>query len=261
MELGLAKKTAIVTGGARGIGKAICECLASEGMNISIVDLREDDIRITLEAIKQKDVEATFFNADVSNEQQVIQVVNEVTKRFGSVDVLVNNAGIFESAMIEVMDESFWDKVLSVNLKSVFLFSKAVIPHMKKQKSGRIINAASIVGFIPDISESAYSVSKAAIINFTQSLAAELAPFQITVNAFAPGIVRTPMTEDFIVNYGESELKKMPFERFGKPEEIGYLVAFLSSNLASHITGATIPIAGGNLLALNQWRAYEYYHQ
>lgn len=261
MELGLRGKAALVTGGARGIGLTICECLAEEGVNIGVVDTLKDEADQAAELLKSKyKVESISLCSDVSNQILVNKAVNIFINKFNKIDILVNNAGIFPYAMIEELDEKDWDKTLSVNLKGVFLCAKVVIPYMKKQKQGRIINAASLVGSIPAVGESAYAASKAAIINFTMSLAAELGPFNITVNSYAPGIVLTPMSRKMIEKNSEDFIDTMPFKRFGETREVGNLIVFLASDAASYITGANIPVAGGQVISQNQWKAYEFYN-
>lgn len=260
MDLGLKDRVAIVTGGARGIGKGISECLAAEGARLAVCDILHDIAAATAKEISGKyGVEAIGVSVDVSDESSVNNMVDAAVRHFGKVDILVNNAGVFPPGWVEELTEADWDKPIDVNLKGTFLCSRAVIPYMKKQRYGRIINAASIAGLMPDVGISAYSVSKAGIINFTMALGGELAPFNITVNSYAPGIIKTPMTEDMIRDRGDVQVKQMPLNRFGEPEDVGYLVTFLASKQAGYITGVNIPVAGGQLIVQNPWRAYDSY--
>ncbi|MCD6317548.1 3-oxoacyl-ACP reductase FabG [Candidatus Aerophobetes bacterium] len=251
-------EVAIVTGGSRGIGAAICEKLAQGGIQVVINYVKNAKAaQAVVEKIREKGGNAFSFCCDVSDFSQVERMMQETSKRFGRIDILINNAGIFPQAFVEEVTPEEWKKAIEINLIGTFNCSKAVIPYLKKQGKGKIINCSTISANLPDVGISAYAASKAAINNFTKILAAELAPYNITVNAYAPGIIETDMTRDMIVNRGDKQLKQIPLKRFGKPEEVANLVAFLVSSEADYITGAIIPIDGGMLIVQNPWRAKE----
>ena len=263
MKLGLKGKTALVTGGARGIGKGICECLAEEEVNIGVIDKLEDGAKTTAEMLRSEyNVDSIAFGADVSKKESVDKAFDFLIEKLGKIDILVNNVGVYPLSWVEEVSETHWDEVFSVNLKSALFCSQAALPSMKKQGQGRIINAASVVGYsVPAAGESAYSAAKAAIVNFTMVLASELGPLNITVNAYSPGVIETELTKELREELGEDLLRTMPFYRYGQPKEVGNLVVFLASDAAAHITGATIPIANGQIITQNQWDAYKFYNK
>ncbi|TET86462.1 SDR family oxidoreductase [Candidatus Aerophobetes bacterium] len=249
-------KVAIVTGGARGIGAAICEKLAQEGARIVVNYVENAEAaKSVVKRIKEKGEDAFSFCCDVSEFSQADDMMEETFERFGRIDILVNNAGIFSQALVEEVTPEEWQKDIEVNLIGTFNCSKAVIPYLKKREKGRIINCSSISAKLPDIGLSGYAASKAAINNFTMVLAAELAPYNITVNAYGPGIIETDMTRDMILNRGDGQLKQIALRRFGKPEEVANPVTFLASDEADYITGVIISIDGGMLIVQNPWRA------
>jgi len=245
-------KVAIVTGGSRGIGAAICEKLAQEGAQVVVNYVKNAQAaRSVVKKIKEKGEDAFSFCCDVSNFSQAKNMVEQAFERFGRIDILVNNAGIFSQAFAEEMTSEEWKRTVEVNLIGTFNCSKAVVSYFKKQGKGKIINCSSISGKIPDMEESAYAASKAAINNFTMALAAELARYNITVNAYAPGIIETDMTRDMILNKGDKLLKTIVLRRFGKPKDVANLVAFLTSDEADYITGVVISIDGGMMVVQN----------
>lgn len=249
-------KVAIVTGGARGIGAVICEKLAQEGARIVVNYVKNAEAaKNVVKKIKEKGGDAFSFCCNVSDFSQVNDMIENTFEKYGRIDILVNNAGIFPQAFVEEVIPEEWEKAIEVNLIGTFNCSKAVIPYLKKQGGGRIINCSTISAKLPDVGISAYAASKAAINNFTMVLAAELAPYNITVNAYAPGIIETDMTRDMILNRGDKQLKQIALRRFGKPEEVANLVTFLASDEASYITGAIISVDGGMLIVQNPWRA------
>jgi 3-oxoacyl-[acyl-carrier protein] reductase len=254
----LRDKTVIITGGAGGIGKQIALGYAAEGVKIALVDVSEKDLKRVRSEIKDrfKDLEIMICCCDVSCYQEVSETVSKVYKKFGRIDFLVNNAGIVSRSLIEDLDCEEWDKIIQVNLSGVLYFSKAVIPFMKKKKSGRIINASSNMAFIPDVGMSAYSISKAGVEVLSKVLASELAPYGIRVNAYSPGIIETRMTENIRKNRGKQKLKYISCGRFGTAEEVAELVLFLSSEYSDYITGAVVPIDGGLLTTQNPWMAW-----
>jgi 3-oxoacyl-[acyl-carrier protein] reductase len=239
-------KVAIITGAGRGIGKAIAERLASEGADVVICDIDKEAAEKTAEEIKSKyPVKAIAIYADVANEEDVNSMVEETIKNFGRVDFLINNAGITKDSLLLRMSEEEWDKVIAVDLKSVFLCTRAVIRHMMRQKFGRIVNISSVIGLRGNVGQANYASAKAGITGFTKSVARELAGRNITVNAVAPGYIQTEMTERLPQEVKEEMLKQVPLGRPGQPEDVAGVVAFLCSEDASYITGEIIRVDGG----------------
>lgn len=247
----LKDKIALVTGGSRGIGKAVVLELAGEGANVAVnyVEDKEgvnrSDAGRVAEELKKLKAEAMTVQADVSDICQVENMVKEVVGRFGRIDILVNNAGINKDATIKNLDKQSWDAVIAVNLTGVFNCTKAVLGFMTAANTGRIINTSSVIGQIGGFGISNYAASKAGIIGFTKSAAREVAGKGVTVNAVAPGFIETGMLESIPEKIREAILKQIPAGRWGKPEEIGKLVVFLASDDAAYITGQVIHVNGG----------------
>ena len=239
-------KVAIITGAGRGIGKAIAERLASEGADVVICDVDKEAAERAAEEIRSKySVKAIAISADVANEGDVNSMVEETIKNFGRVDFLINNAGITRDSLLLRMSEEEWDKVIAVDLKSVFLCTRAVIRHMMRQRFGRIVNISSVIGLRGNVGQANYASAKAGIIGFTKSAARELAGRNITVNAVAPGYIQTEMTERLPQEVKEEMLKQVPLGRPGLPDDVAGVVAFLCSEDASYITGEIIRVDGG----------------
>jgi 3-oxoacyl-[acyl-carrier protein] reductase len=249
----LADRVAIVTGGARGIGKGIAFTFAGEGASIVIADIRENEGKKTAEEIMKKGVKSLFVPCDVTNSRQVQNMVDLTINEFGKIDILVNNAGIGPAPIsVTELPEEEWDSTFAVNLKSMFLCCKAVAPHMKEKQYGRIINISSVATVSPYASIPHYSASKGGIISFTIDTALELAPYNICVNTILPGMIRTELTESlvppgtdkdaFFAEYGKNSI---PLGRAGTPEDIGGVALFLSSRLSSYVTANSIFVSGG----------------
>lgn len=238
-------KVAIVTGGAQGIGKSIATQLAQAGANIVIADVVEEVAKSTAQEISQKGNEAISIKVDVSSLSSVEEMVKKTLDKFGRIDILVNNAGITRDALVMRMKEEDWDLVLDINLKGAFNCIKTVSPIMMKQKSGKIVNIASIVGIIGNIGQANYSASKAGLIALTKTCAKELASRRINVNAVAPGFIQTSMTERLPAQVKEKLSSQIPFGEIGKPEDVASAVLFLVSEKASYITGEVIRVDGG----------------
>jgi len=245
----LDKKVSIVTGGGRGIGRAVCLALAREGSNVMVTDVVSQTAREVSEEIQSMGRRALFFEMDVSKSDQAKKMVAAALSSFGKIDILVNVAGIFFRSPIEDVSEQDWDKVVAVNLKGTFLCSQAVGKEMIKQGGGSIVNFASVAAHTPQINLGAYSPSKAGVLLLTKIMAVEWAKYNIRVNALSPGPILTPMTDSI---YNTEKLKKgrakaIPMDRFGTPEEVAKAVLFLVSDDASYITGHALAIDGGAL--------------
>ena len=245
--MNLKNKVAIVTGSRRGIGKAIALALAKAGANVVVSDINLDDCNKVVEEIKAINGNALAVKADVSNPEDVSQMINLTTEKFGKVNILINNAGIYMQKSLTDVTEQDFDRTLDINLKGVFLCSKAVVPEMIKQGKGKIINIASIAGQVGFANSSAYCASKGAIINITRELALELAQYKINVNAIGPGVIETDMTKDLLEDKATKEtlLANIPLSRIGKPEDIANAALFLASDNSDYITGITLFVDGG----------------
>ena len=243
----LENKVAIVTGGSRGIGEAIVLKLAESGAHVAFTYVSSDEKAKSLEEkIKAMGVKAKGYKSNAADFSDCEKMVNEVLKEFGTVDILVNNAGISKDNLLLRMSPEQWDEVMATNLKSVFNMTKQVIRPMMKARSGSVINMSSIIGMRGNAGQSSYAASKAGIIGFTKSVAAELGSRNIRCNAIAPGFVETDMTH--YLKEGEaakSFLEKIPLGRFGSAEEIANVTLFLASDMSSYITGQVISTCGG----------------
>jgi len=239
-------KSAIVTGGARGIGKNIAIMLASSGADIALVDvLPLEEIEAAAGEIEAAGVQTMAFKADVTNLEQMEQVAEKVNDTTGNVGILVNNAGITRDNLALKMTEQEWDQVISVNLKGAFIAAKAVIKYMVKQRSGKIVNIASIVGVMGNAGQINYSASKAGLIGFTKSLAKELGSRNINVNAVAPGYIITAMTKMLKEDVKNQMLAQIPLKRFGEVDDVSKAVKFLCSDDSAYITGHVLHVTGG----------------
>jgi 3-oxoacyl-[acyl-carrier protein] reductase len=238
-------KTAIVTGASRGIGKAIALKFAQEGCNIAFTDLFADDnMKATETELQALGVKAKGYASDASKFEDTDRVVGEIVKDFGQIDALVNNAGITKDTLLMRMTEEQWDMVISVNLKSVFNFTKAVQKTMLKQRSGSIINMSSVVGVSGNAGQANYSASKAGIIGFTKSVARELGSRGIRSNAIAPGFIITEMTAKIPEDARKAWEESIPLKRGGTPEEVAGVAVFLASDLSSYVSGQVITVCG-----------------
>lgn len=241
-------KTALVTGAARGIGRAIAEKLADAGADLAICDLNADWLAETKQAIAAKGRKVEALAVNVSQADNVQQTVDEALKAFGRLDILVNNAGITRDGFLVRMSEADWDQVLDVNLKGTFLFTKAVSRGMMKQKSGIIINLASIIGLIGNAGQCNYAASKAGVIALTKSAARELASRNIRVNAVAPGFIETKMTAVLSEETRKKMLDAIPMARFGLPDDVANVVMFLAGPASAYMTGQVLSVSGGMVM-------------
>ena len=239
-------KTALVTGAARGIGKAIALKFASEGANIAFTDLVIDESgKATEKEIESLGVKAKGYASNAANFDEAHKTVEDVLNDFGRIDILVNNAGVTRDGLMMRMSEQQWDMVINVNLKSAFNFIHAITPVMMKQKSGSIINMASVVGISGNAGQSNYSASKAGMIGLAKSVAKELGSRGIRANAIAPGFIITEMTAALPEKVREEWEKQIPLRRGGTPEDVANASLFLASDLSSYVTGQVIPVCGG----------------
>ncbi|MGG0858317.1 3-oxoacyl-[acyl-carrier-protein] reductase [Bacillus pumilus] len=246
----LTNKTAVVTGASRGIGRSIAIDLAKNGANV-VVNYSGNAAKANevVDEIKALGQQAFAVKADVSNAEEVQALMKQAIDTFGSIDILVNNAGITKDNLLMRMKENEWDDVININLKGVFNCTKAVTRQMMKQRSGRIINLASVVGVCGNPGQANYVAAKAGVIGLTKTTAKELATRHITVNAVAPGFISTDMTDKLDENVQSEMLKQIPLARFGAPEDISNVVVFLASEGAGYITGQTIQVDGGMVMS------------
>jgi 3-oxoacyl-[acyl-carrier protein] reductase len=238
-------KVAVVTGAGRGIGRGIAVKLAEKGADVIVSDINAQTARQTTKEVKALGGRTLAVEVDVAQRSQVENMVTNVVAEFGKIDILVNNAGIARSATLLKLTDEAWDQVLDVNLKGVFYATQAVALHMIDARYGKIINISSIYGRTGAVGDSNYVASKAGIVGFTKSVARELARHNINVNAILPGMVDTPLLQGIPDEYLRPMIKEIPLRRVGTPEDIGHVVAFLASDEANYITGATIEVTGG----------------
>ena len=239
-------KVAIVTGAARGIGKAIALKFASEGANVAFTDLVIDEnAQATEKEIAAYGVQAKGYASNAANFEDTAKVVAEIHKDFGHIDILVNNAGITRDGLMMRMSEQQWDMVLSVNLKSAFNFIHACTPIMMRQRSGSIINMASVVGVHGNAGQSNYAASKAGLIALAKSIAQELGSRGIRANAIAPGFIITAMTDALSDEVKAEWAKRIPLRRGGTPEDVANIATFLASDMSSYVAGQVIQVDGG----------------
>lgn len=239
-------KTALITGAARGIGKALALRFAAEGADIAFTDLVIDENgKQTEDEIKALGVKCVGYASNAADFAQTEEVVKKVHEDFGKIDILVNNAGITKDGLMIRMSEGQWDAVINVNLKSAFNFIHAVLPIMMRQRSGSIINMASVVGVHGNAGQSNYAASKAGLIALAKSIAQEVGSRGIRANAIAPGFIETAMTAALPDNVREEWVKKIPLRRGGKPEDIAEVAVFLASDMAAYVTGQVIQVDGG----------------
>lgn len=242
-------KTAIVTGGSLGIGSAIALKLAEYGANVTLIDWKhKEEADEVINKVKNMGRNGQFIQADISNFEDSGKIVTSVNKEFGGLDILVNNAGINRDGVIWKMSEEQWDSVININLKGYFNYVRAVSPIFREQKSGKIVNVASINGLRGKFGQANYSASKAGIIGLTKTVAKELGKYGINVNAVAPGLIETDMMKNTSEEVRKLAMEEIVLQRIGQPEEVANVVTFLCSDLARHITGEVIKVDGGQYI-------------
>ena len=245
----LRDRAAIVTGGARGIGRAIVLAFIREGAKLALADVDKDGLEVVKSEIEKERGEAIVIPCDITKSAEVVAMVNQVRKAFGRIDILVNNAGIIRRGTIETVTEEDWDQVIEVNLKGTFNCSRAVVGLMKRQGYGKIVNVSSIAGKMGDITSApGYGPSKAGVDALTKTLARQLAPFGINVNAVSPHAIETEMSAQWSLERRKEIIASIPLGRLGKPEDVAEAVLFLVSEEASFITGEILDVNGGALM-------------
>jgi 3-oxoacyl-[acyl-carrier protein] reductase len=259
MEIDLQGKVAVVTGVGRGIGREIVTTLAREGVTTVAVDVSAADLAETAEALDGIGAPHREFACDIRDRDRVAAVIAAVDEEFGRIDLLVNNAGVGGNGPIDGLDEKTWDLVHDVNLKGTFLMCQAVLPVMKRQRSGRIVNAASFAALVPIYGSAAYASSKIAVSHFTRALAGEVGPWNITANAYAPGMVPTTLNHFDELPREEQDrlLDTLSLRHWGAKADIASLICFLASDHAGYITGTLIDVSGGKLATQMPRLAYE----
>ena len=247
--MALAGKVAVVTGAAQGIGRAIAEALAEDGADIVVADLDPGRSQETVTAIQKLGRRALTVKVNVAEWNDVKAMAEQVIREWGKIDILVNNAGITRDGLLMRMKEEDWNLVLQVNLNGTFHCTKAILLPMTKQRYGRIVNIASIVGVMGNAGQANYAASKAAVIGFTKTVAREYASRAVTVNAVAPGFIDTAMTQGLSAEVKDSLQKQIPLGRLGQPSDIAAAVRFLASDEAAYITGHVLHVNGGMLMS------------
>lgn len=243
--LTLKNRIALITGAAQGIGRAVAVKFAQAGADVIIVDSKYEGALEVAKEVEATGRKALPVKCNIADVQQIDEMVKTVQEKFQKIDILVNNAGVTRDNLMMRMQEADWDLVLDVNLKGPFLLVKALSPIMMRQRYGRIINVASVVGLMGNAGQTNYSASKGGLIAFTKSVAKELASRNITCNAVAPGFIETPMTEKLPDTIKQSYIKAIPLSRFGKADDVASTIIFLASEEAGYITGQVIGIDGG----------------
>lgn len=244
----LANQIALVTGAGRGIGQAIALKLAGAGADIVAVDLKAEFLQQTVEEVQKLGRRAWAVAANVADAASVDAATDQVLKEPGRVDILVNNAGITRDGLLMRMSEADWDAVLSINLKGTFLFTRALTRTFLKQRSGRIINIASVIGLMGNAGQSNYAASKAGVIGLTKSCAKEFASRSVTVNAIAPGFIQTAMTEKLSQEQKDAIAKQIPLAALGTPDDVAHAVWFFALPASRYITGQVLPVDGGMVM-------------
>ena len=258
MLIDLQDRVVLVTGAGRGIGRTIAETFAADGARVVALDLGADELDRLASDLAATGATVVPEVADVCDPAAVEAVVARAAQRFGRVDVLVNNAGINVTGRLEELDAAAWDRCFEVNVRGTFTTCRAVAPVMKQQRSGRILNAASFAAIVPSVGASAYAASKAAVVQFTRTIASELGPWGITANSYAPGMIPTAMNgfADLDAEATARKLDTLSLRRWGSAQDVANLLCFLASDLAGYITGTLVDVSGGKLATQDPSAAY-----
>ena len=246
--LELNEKVALVTGAARGLGQAIALKLAEAGADLALCDLNAEWLEETAGKVRALGRRAECYGVNVAESGSVADGVKAVEKDFGKIDILVNNAGITKDGLLMRMSEADWDAVLNVNLKGAFLCTKAAMRGMMKQRSGTIVNIASVIGLMGNAGQANYAASKGGLISFSKTVAKELASRNVRCNAVAPGFIRTAMTDALDEDVQQKMKELIPLGRFGEPEDVADVVLFLASDASAYVTGQVISTCGGMVM-------------
>ena len=241
-------KVALISGGGQGIGKEIAACFAEAGADLILCDINPEILNNARAELQARGAKVEIFVCDVASSSAVAEMVNKILDKFPKIDILINNAGITRDGLLLRMKETDWDQVLAVNLKGTFNLTQSASKVMVRAHAGRIINIASIIGIIGNTGQANYAASKAGIIGFTKSVARELAPRNVTVNAIAPGFIQTAMTDKLKPEAKAAMLKNIPLGRFGQARDVANLALFLASESAGYITGQVIRVCGGMVM-------------
>lgn len=259
MLIDMRGKVAIVTGAGKGIGREILKTFAEEGCIAIALDISPSDLDDLAAELNEAGLWGTTYVCDVRNFNRIQEIVRDITDKYGRIDILINNAGVAGDGWVDEISEEAWDFCQDINLKGTFLMCKAVVPVMKKQRYGRILNAASFAAIIPSIGSAAYAAAKAGVEQFTRVLAGELGPWGITVNAFAPGMIPTTLNhfDTLPAEKRERLLDTLTLRKWGDKKDVANLLVFLASDYASYITGTLIDVSGGKLATQIPRVAYE----
>lgn len=259
MHLDLEGKVVVITGSGRGIGRAIAEAFIAERSTVVVTDTSAEAVSWFEEAMRDTRGHGAALVCDVRSNDSVQQTIAQIVGQFGRIDVLVNNAGILGEGLIENIDSDIWNQVFEVNVTGTFRMCQAVMPTMKAQHNGRIINAASFAAIVPSIGSAAYAASKAAVVQFTRTLAGEVGPWNITANAYAPGMIPSAINNFTAQDQSVQDelLDTLTLRRWGDASEVSDLICFLASDASRYITGTLIDVSGGKLATQLPQRAYE----
>ncbi len=259
MDLDLQGKVVVITGAANGIGRVIAETFAQAGAIVAALDLSGNSLQEFGQAFRERGWASGEYECDVRDALAVTTVMEQIASRFGRIDVLVNNAGINAEGLVSELDVELWDRCFAVNVRGTFNTCKAVLPVMKAQRTGRIINAASFAAIVPSVGASAYAASKAAVVQFTRTLAGEVGPWNITANSYAPGMVPTAINgfAELSENEQSRRLDMLAIRRWGTPQDVANVVSFLASDLAGYITGTLVDVSGGKFSTQVPSAAYD----
>jgi 3-oxoacyl-[acyl-carrier protein] reductase len=259
VQIDVSNKVVVVTGAGRGIGREILATFAREGAVVVALDVNLDDLAAITRWLRDEDLSGLALPVDVRDPEQIKAAVDRVVAEYGRIDVLVNNAGVDRGGSVDMLGSDDWDLVQDVNLKGVFQMCRAVIPVMKSQRSGRILNAASFAAIVPIVGAAAYAASKAGVAQFSRTLAGEVGPWGITVNSYAPGMVPTTLNGFTGRPVAEQDrlLDTLTLRRWGTADDIAQLLCFLASDLAGYITGTLINVSGGKLATQIPRLAYD----